>query len=113
MKNQCIVLVTGAGGDAQGWGDMHVTEAVREAVLANGFDCRIVLAEDRRELERGLGAGECSLVWSSLYFFSVCFFKALTYGVRGSTFGESCEFNERILIYGIVMNIIYIEYTFC
>lgn len=70
MERPCIVLVTGAGGDAQGWGDMKVTEAVREAVLANGCDCRIVTAEDRGELERKLGEGGCSLVWSALYFFS-------------------------------------------
>lgn len=69
-KKPCVVLVTGAGGDAQGWGDMHVTEAVRDAVLANGCDCRIVLAENRREMEEKLNSGECSLVWSSLYFFS-------------------------------------------
>ena len=70
MERPCIVLVTGAGGDAQGWGDMHVTCAVRDAVKASGFDCRIVLAEDRREMEAGLRDGACSMVWSSLYFFS-------------------------------------------
>ena len=71
MKTQpTIVLVTGAGGDAQGWGNMHVTEAVRDAVAANGYACRIVPAENRAELETRLKEGPCDLVWSALYFFS-------------------------------------------
>ena len=70
MDKPCVVLVTGAGGDAQGWGNMQVTESVRDAILANGYDCRIVLAENRSEMEKGLSSGPCSIVWSSLYFFS-------------------------------------------
>ena len=70
MEKACVVLVTGAGGDAQGWGNMQVTEAVREAIIANGYDCRIVLAENRKEMEKGINSGKCSIVWSSLYFFS-------------------------------------------
>ena len=70
MEKQCVVLVTGAGGDAQGWGNMQVTESVREAIIANGYDCRIVLAENREEMEKGINSGKCSIVWSSLYFFS-------------------------------------------
>ncbi len=63
-------MVTGQGGDAQGWGNMAVTGSVRDAIVANGYDCRIVLAEDRRALEAGLRDGACDMVWSSLYFFS-------------------------------------------
>ena len=70
MDKPCVVLVTGAGGDAQGWGNMQVTEAVQEAVKANGFDCRIVLAENKDEMIAGLNAGKCSIVWSALYFFT-------------------------------------------
>lgn len=70
MSKPCIVLVTGSGGDAQGWGNMAVTEAVRDAIEANGFACRIVTAESRSEMEQGLKAGPCSVVWSALYFFT-------------------------------------------
>ncbi len=70
MEKPCVVLLTGSGGDAQGWGNMSVTEAVFGAVKANGFDCRIVTAESRKEMEAGLQSGPCSLVWSALYFFS-------------------------------------------
>lgn len=70
MKKRCVVLLTGAGGDAQGWGNMQVTEAVRDAVIANNLDCRIIEAENRQEMERKLAGGACDIVWSSLYFFS-------------------------------------------
>jgi len=65
-----VVLVTGEAGDAQGWGNMHVTEAVRDAILASGTGCRIVCAENPEELRKGLDTGPCDLVWSALYFFS-------------------------------------------
>ena len=70
MEKPCVVLLTGAGGDAQGWGNMQVTEAVRDAIIANGCDCRIITAEDREEMERGINSGRCTIVWSALYFFS-------------------------------------------
>ncbi|MFA6931612.1 MAG: hypothetical protein WCT05_14905 [Lentisphaeria bacterium] len=65
-----IVLVTGAAGDAQGWGDMRVTEAICASIKTNGFFCRIVCAENPDELQAGLENGSCDLVWSALYFFS-------------------------------------------
>jgi len=65
-----VVLVTGQAGDAQGWGNMHVTEAIQEALLASGFGCRIVCAENPDELKKGLDEQPFDLVWSALYFFS-------------------------------------------
>ena len=65
-----VVLVTGQAGDAQGWGHMHVTEAIQEALLASGFGCRIVCAENPDELKKGLDEQPFDLVWSALYFFS-------------------------------------------
>lgn len=65
-----VVLVTGEGGDAQGWGNMHVTEEVCAAIKRNGFDCAIVCAETPEELEAGLEREKPDLVWSALYFFS-------------------------------------------
>ena len=65
-----VVLVTGQAGDAQGWGNMHVTEAIQEALTASGFGCRIVCAENPAELRKGLDEQPFDLVWSALYFFS-------------------------------------------
>ena len=65
-----VVLVTGQGGDAQGWGNMQVTQSVKAAIERNHVNCRIVLAENKEELIRGLQNIKCPIVWSSLYFFS-------------------------------------------
>ena len=70
MDKPCVVLLTGAGSDAQGWGNMEVTQAVKNAIIANGFDCRIITAENREEMLCGLNAGKCTIVWSALYFFT-------------------------------------------
>ena len=70
MYKPCVVLLTGSGGDAQGWGNMEVTQAVKNAIIANGFDCRIITAENREEMLCGLNAGKCTIVWSALYFFT-------------------------------------------
>ena len=76
-----IVLVTGQAGDAQGWGNMQVTEAIRDAVLKTGIGCRIVCAETPDELKAGLDAEPFDLVWSALYFFSA---RADIIGAAGS-----------------------------
>ena len=68
--NVKVILVTGEGGDAQGWGNMHVTEEVCASIKRNGHDCEIVCAETPDELEQGLAKAGRGLVWSALYFFS-------------------------------------------
>ncbi len=68
--SQKIALITGEAGDAQGWGNRHVTEEVQRAICANGFECDIVCAESPEELKQGLDRSKPNLAWSSLYFFS-------------------------------------------
>jgi D-alanine-D-alanine ligase len=70
MIKPTIVLLTGAGGDAQGWGNMDVTNSVKAAIEKAGYNCRIVLAENKDEMLCGLNAGPVTCVWSSLYFFT-------------------------------------------
>lgn len=65
-----ILLVTGEAGDAQGWGNMHVTHSIQEALLAHGYRCDILCTETPEGLKNGLKEYEPELVWSSLYFFS-------------------------------------------
>lgn len=65
-----LMLLTGSGGDAQGWGDMQVTRAMAEALAAEGFPCRIVEADTPGELETALRDGTWAMVWSALYYFS-------------------------------------------
>ncbi len=63
-----ILLITGPGGDAQGWGDMRVTECMRDALTAGGFDARIAWVETLADFEQAIAGQAGGLVWSALYY---------------------------------------------
>jgi len=62
-----VLLLTGPGGDAQGWGDMDVTKAVSEAARAAGCDAHIAWVETEADFRRTLDGGAFDIVWSALY----------------------------------------------
>lgn len=62
-----LLLLTGPGGDAQGWGDMEVTRAVRGAADVSGYPASIAWIETEADLVRVLDAGGFEMVWSALY----------------------------------------------
>jgi D-alanine-D-alanine ligase len=62
-----IVLLTGPGGDAQGWGDMKVTESMREAAGSLGHLTRIAYVAGEAEFFRLLDKPDFDIVWSALY----------------------------------------------
>ena len=62
-----IVLLTGPGGDAQGWGDMKVTESVREAAESLGYSTRIAYVADEADFFRLVDRPDFDIVWSALY----------------------------------------------
>jgi len=62
-----IVLLTGPGGDAQGWGDMKVTESIREAAESLGYPTRIACVADESEFLRLIDRPDFDIVWSALY----------------------------------------------
>jgi D-alanine-D-alanine ligase len=63
-----VLLLTGPGGDAQGWGDLSVTQSVAAAAMAAGHPSRIAFVESERDFLRALDAGGFDLVWSALYY---------------------------------------------
>jgi len=65
-----IVLLTGPGGDAQGWGDMKVTESVREAAESLGHPTRIAYVADETEFFRLVDRPDFDIIWSALYHVS-------------------------------------------
>ena len=69
MKRE-LLLVTGPGGDAQGWGNMHVTEILNETVNALGVKCSIAFVRSRAEFDAVMDKSTCDMVWSSLYYLS-------------------------------------------
>ncbi len=62
-----ILLLTGPGGDAQGWGDMKVTESVRQAAQSLGHPTRIAYVADEEGFFRLLDKPDFDIVWSALY----------------------------------------------
>jgi D-alanine-D-alanine ligase len=62
-----VLLLTGPGGDAQGWGDLEVTRAVRDAAEASGHPARIAWVETDADFYRVLDEGGFDIVWSALY----------------------------------------------
>ena len=62
-----IVLLTGPGGDAQGWGDMKVTESMRAATESLGHPTRIAYVADEAEFFRLVDKPDFDIVWSALY----------------------------------------------
>ncbi|MDD5484393.1 MAG: hypothetical protein PHP98_12215 [Kiritimatiellae bacterium] len=65
-----ILLVTGPGGEAQGWGDMAVTKAMDAALNASGVACETAYVENAAGFERVVGSRSFDIVWSALYHFS-------------------------------------------
>ena len=63
-----VLLLTGPGGDAQGWGDMSVTKSVADAAAAAGHPARIAFVETEQDFLRIIDEGGFDIVWSALYY---------------------------------------------
>ena len=63
-----VLLLTGPGGDAQGWGDMSVTRAVAEAASAVGHPAAIAFVDTEEAFLRAIDRGDFDIVWSALYY---------------------------------------------
>jgi D-alanine-D-alanine ligase len=63
-----VLQLTGPGGDAQGWGDMKVTQAVADATDAVGHPARIAFVETEQDFLRVIDGGGFDIVWSALYY---------------------------------------------
>ncbi len=62
-----VLLLTGPGGDAQGWGDLSVTRSVQEAIDATGHSARIAYVETEADFLREIDRGNFDILWSALY----------------------------------------------
>ncbi len=65
-----IKIITGLSGDAQGFGDMTVSNLVRELLISLGFNVDILYIECLQDLIDDLHRNPCDLAWPSLYFVS-------------------------------------------
>jgi D-alanine-D-alanine ligase len=62
-----VLLLTGPGGDAQGWGDLKVTESVRDAAEAGGYSARIAWVDTEADFYRLIEPADFDIIWSALY----------------------------------------------
>jgi len=76
-----VLIITGPAGDAQGWGDLSVTENVCQAIKDTGNDAEIAFVTSMDEFYRAIEEKAFDIVWSALYHVSA---KSETIGVSDS-----------------------------
>ena len=65
-----VLIITGPAGDAQGWGDLRVTETLREALCTNGKTAEIAFVETMDDVTRAIENHAFDIIWSALYHIS-------------------------------------------
>jgi D-alanine-D-alanine ligase len=65
-----ILIITGPGGDAQGWGDLAVTETLCEALNTGGKSAKIVFVKTMDDFMRAIEENTYDIAWSALYYIS-------------------------------------------
>ncbi|MDD3696057.1 MAG: ATP-grasp domain-containing protein [Lentisphaeria bacterium] len=69
MSNaSAILLISGPGGEAQGWGDLSVTQYLQRCIASLGYVCDIAWVESLADLEFALAERSYALAWSALYY---------------------------------------------
>jgi D-alanine-D-alanine ligase len=65
-----ILIITGPGGDAQGWGDLGVTETLCGALNGNGKSAQIAFVNTMDDFMKAIDNNSYDIVWSALYYIS-------------------------------------------
>ncbi|MCK5164633.1 MAG: ATP-grasp domain-containing protein [Desulfobacula sp.] len=65
-----ILIITGPAGDAQGWGDINVTQSVKKAIDDSGKNATIAFVNTMEEFYSSLEKNEFDIAWSALYHIS-------------------------------------------
>ena len=65
-----ILIITGPGGDAQGWGDLSVTETLRDALNDKGKSAEIAFVVTMDDFMRAINSKKYDIIWSALYYIS-------------------------------------------
>lgn len=65
-----VLLMTGPAGDAQGWGDLSVTESICQAIKDSGYDAEIAFLNSMDEFYQAIDEKNFDIVWSALYHIS-------------------------------------------
>jgi len=65
-----ILLITGPAGDAQGWGDIKVTQSIKKAIDDSGKSAQIAFVNTMDDFFLALEKNSFDIVWSALYHIS-------------------------------------------
>ncbi len=65
-----VLIITGPAGDAQGWGDLSVTETLRDALCTDDKTAEIANVETMDEFTRAIERSSFDIIWSALYHIS-------------------------------------------
>ena len=65
-----ILLITGPAGDAQGWGDINVTQSIKKAIDDSGKNAQIAFVTNMDEFYSSLEKNTFDIAWSALYHIS-------------------------------------------
>ena len=63
-----VLIITGPGGDAQGWGDLSVTETLCEALNSDGKSAEIAFVVTMDDFLKAIDSHSYDIVWSALYY---------------------------------------------
>lgn len=62
-----VLIITGPAGDAQGWGDLKVTQSVCDAINSNGKSAEIAYVESLGDFKKAVKNNSFDIIWSALY----------------------------------------------
>ena len=65
-----VLIITGPAGDAQGWGDLSVTEDVCQAINDSGKEAEIAFVTSMEEFYTAIEGKTYDIIWSALYHIS-------------------------------------------
>ncbi|MBW1865207.1 MAG: hypothetical protein JRI64_06170, partial [Deltaproteobacteria bacterium] len=65
-----VLIITGPGGDAQGWGNLAVTQTLSEALNSDGKSSEISFVNTMDDFMKAIDNHTYDIVWSALYYIS-------------------------------------------
>ena len=65
-----VLIITGPGGDAQGWGDLSVTETLCDTLNSNGKSAEIAYVNTMDDFLQAIDTKSYDILWSALYYVS-------------------------------------------
>jgi D-alanine-D-alanine ligase len=65
-----VLIITGPGGDAQGWGNLEVTRTLNEALNSDGKSSEIAFVNTMDDFLKAIDSHRYDIVWSALYYIS-------------------------------------------